>query len=74
MSLKVMSVRLIAPVLSKEFLDNKGTINCRFPLKRVRDMIITYGQKHHTDKYSQHSSIAWPLLLNGRVFFYRLSG
>ena len=28
---------------------------CRFTLKRVRDMLITYSQMHHrTDKYSQH--------------------
>ena len=33
------------------------TIECRFTLKRARDMIITYSQMHRTDKYSQHSSI-----------------
>ena len=32
----------IAPVLSKEFLDIQATIECRFALKRVRHMIITY--------------------------------
>ena len=37
----------------------------RFTLKRVRDMIITYSQMHRTDKYSQHSSIIWPVWLNG---------
>ena len=32
-----------------------------FTLKRVRDMIRTYSQMHRTDKYSQHSSIIWPV-------------
>ena len=30
-----------------------------------RDMIITYSQMHRTDKYSQHSSIIWPVWVNG---------
>ena len=47
----------IAPVSSKEFLDIQATVECRFTLKRVRDMTITYSQMHRTDKYSQHSSI-----------------
>ena len=29
---------------------------------------------HSTDKYSQHSSIIWPVWLNGWVFVYKLSG
>ena len=32
-----------APVSSKEFLDIQATIECRFTLKCVRDMIRTYG-------------------------------
>ena len=48
------------------------TINCGFTLKRVRDMIRKYSQMHWTD--SQHSSIIWPVWLNGRVFVYELSG
>ena len=32
----------IVPVSSKEFLDIQATIKCRFTLKSVRDMIITY--------------------------------
>ena len=55
----------IAPVSSKEFLDIHATIECGFTLKRVRDMIRTYGQMNRTDKYSQHSSIIWPVWLNG---------
>ena len=54
-----------APVSSKEFLDIQATIECRFTLERVRDMIRTYSQMHRTEKYSQHSSIIWPVWLNG---------
>ena len=46
-------------------LDIQATIDCEFTLKRVRDMIKTYNQMHRTDKYSQHSSIIWPVWLNG---------
>ena len=63
-----------APVSSKEFLDIQATIECGFTLKRVRDMIRTYSQIHRTDKYSQHSSIIWPVWLNGWVFVYELNG
>ena len=31
----------------------------------ARDSIITYSQMHRTDKYSQHSSIIWPVWVNG---------
>ena len=37
-------------------------------------MIITCSQKHRTDKYSQHSSIIYPVWLNGWVFVYKLGG
>ena len=37
-------------------------------------MIRTYSQIHHTYKYSQHSSIIWPVGLNGLVFVYELRG
>ena len=47
------------PVSSNELLDIQATIECRFYLKCVRDMIITYSQMHLTDKYSQHNSIIW---------------
>ena len=59
---------------AKEFLDIQANRECRFTLKLVCDMIITYSQMHHTDKYSQHSSIIWPVCLNGWVFVYELSG
>ena len=64
----------IPPVLSKEFLDIQATIQCRFTLKRVDDMIITYSQMQRTDKYSQHCSITWSVWVNGWVFLYRQSG
>ena len=64
----------ILPVLSKEFLDIQATIECKFTLKHVHNMIITYSQLHLTDKYSQHSSIIWPVWLNGWVFVYQVSG
>ena len=54
-----------APASSKEFLDIQATIECGFTLKRVSDLIRTYSQMHRTDKYSQHSSIIWPVWLNG---------
>ena len=41
-----------------------------FTLKRVRNMIKTFSQMHCTGKYSQHSSIIWPIWL---VFVYELS-
>ena len=36
----------IATVLSKEFLDIQATTECRFTLKRVREMIITYSHSN----------------------------
>ena len=62
------------PASSKEFLDIQATIECGFTLKCMYNMIRSYSQIHHTDKYSQHSSIIWPVLLNGWVFVYELSG
>ena len=38
------------------------------------DMVKTYSEMHRTDKYSQHSSIIWPVWLNGWVLVYELSG
>ena len=62
------------PASSKDFLDIQATIECGFTLKCVRDMTRTYSQMHRTDKYSEHSSIIWPVWLNGWVFVYELSG
>ena len=36
--------------------------------------ITRYNQMHLIDKYSQHSSIIWPVWPNGWVFIYQLSG
>ena len=46
-----------APVLSKEFPDIQATIECNSTGETVLDTIITYGQMHQADKYSQHGSI-----------------
>ena len=56
------------PASSKEFLDIQATIECGFTLKCIRDVTRTYHQMHCTDKYSQQSSIIWPVLhiLQGR--------
>ena len=35
----------LASVSSKEFLDIQVTLECRFTLKHVRDMIRTYNEK-----------------------------
>ena len=43
----------------------QATTECIFILKRIRDMMITYSQIHRTDKYSQHSSVIWPVWRNG---------
>ena len=37
----------IAPVLSKEFLDIQAAVECRFPLKRVCDMIIPHSLSYY---------------------------
>ena len=64
-------IRNMAPVLRNAFLD----IQCRFTLKLVHEMIITYNQMHRTDKYSQHNSIIWPdelmIELSGCGFEFR---
>ena len=49
-------------------------IQCGFTLKGIGDMNRTYSKMHHTDKYSQHISIIWPVWLSGWVFDYKLSG
>ena len=46
------------------FMTFRQTIECRFTLKLVRDLIITYSQMHRTDKYSKHNTIIWPVWLN----------
>ena len=54
--IKKMFVVLLTTAVVKEFLDIQITLECRFTLKRVRDMIRIYSQMDRTYKYSQHSS------------------
>ena len=42
-----------ANVLSKKFLDIQTTIEYRFTVKHVRDVIRTYSEMRRTNKYSQ---------------------
>ena len=62
------------PASKKEFLDIQVTTECGFTLKSVRDMTRTYSHIYRADKYSEHSSIICPVLLNGVVFVYELNG
>ena len=71
LSLKIQIRRLPRARSSLAF---RQTIKWEFTLKPVRDMIITYSQMDRTDKYSQNSSIIWPVWLNGWVFVYELNG
>ena len=70
LSLKLQVWRLLRARSSLTF---RQTRECGFTLKLVGDMKISYSQMHRTDKYSQHSSINWPVWLNGWVFVYELS-
>ena len=42
---------------TKDLLDIQTTIEYKFMLKHLREIITTYDQTHGTDKHSQHSSI-----------------
>ena len=55
----------------QEFLDIQAK-QCGFTLNRIHDTIIKYSQMRHTDKYSQHNSIIWPVWLS--AFLQDLSG
>ena len=61
-------------VLSKEFFDIQATMECGFTLKRVSYMKRTHSHVHCRNKFSQNSSIIWPVRLNRWVFVYKLSG
>ena len=69
-----VAVTDFVPASTKEFPDIQATIECEFTLKCTCDMTRTYSQMHPTDKYSGHSSITWPVWLNGWVSVYELSG
>ena len=62
-----------ASASSKKFLDIQATTECGFTLKHARDMTRTYSKMQRRDKYSQHSSIIWPVWLNGWVLVCELS-
>ena len=62
----------ITSVYSKEFRDIQAITECGSTLKRVLDMTRTHSPMHHTDKYSQHTSIICPVWLNDIVFVYDL--
>ena len=64
----------LQPVCSEEFLDLQATIKCGITLKYVHDMARTYSQMQHTDKYLQHSSNIFRVLLNSWVFVFKVSG
>ena len=70
LSLKLWIWRLLR---TRSSLTIRQTIEYRFTLKLVCDMIATYSQMHRTEKYSWHSSIIWRGWLNGWVFVYKLS-
>ena len=40
-------------VSSKEFLDIQATVECRFTMKRERDMITAHSQMYRTDDTAQ---------------------
>ena len=54
------------------------TLRCIYRLyiysKHACDIIKLHSLLHHTGKYSQYSSIVWPVWLNGWVFVNQLSG
>ena len=68
-SVAVILTSDIASLSIKEFLDIQVSKICGFTLKRVRDMTRSHSQMHRFDKYSQHSSIIWPVWLNSCVIF-----
>ena len=53
---------------------HSGNYRVSIHFETLCEMIRTYSQMHRTDKYSQHSSIIWPVWLNGWVFVYELRG
>ena len=61
----VTSTSDIVLVSIKDFLDIQATIQRRFTLKLVLEMIKLFSQMDRIDKYSQHSSMISPVLLDG---------
>ena len=69
----ILSFLVCIQTVCEEFLEIYVIVEFKFTLKVVRDMIRIYSQMYHTDKYSHHSSINWPVWLNAWVFAYELS-
>ena len=72
-SLAHLNLKCLA-FLGKEFLGIQAAVECGFTLKHVPDMKRTYSLMNCSSKYTQHSSIIWPVWLNGPVSVYELSG
>ena len=72
--IKLLSLRLLIWGLLRvtRSLTFRQTKECRSTLKLVCDMIKIYSQMQRADRYSQHSSINWPLWVNSRVFVYKV--
>ena len=49
------------------------TRNTLFETGAISEVWVTAKGLKQTNKYSQHSSIIWPIRLNGSVFIYELS-
>ena len=74
----------LAVFRKKKHFDHKDSNNIRTQNNLVCKRTLNHLAKlakwlscvaiHRTDKYSQHSSIIWPVWLNGWVFVYKLSG
>ena len=45
------------PAFKKDFADIQATIECRFTLKRIGDMIKIQNKMDRTDRYLQQCSI-----------------
>ena len=70
--LAVPSTSDFAPATSKEFLFIQATIEPEFTLNHVHNMTGTYSQMHPRNKYSEHSSVIWPVGPNGWLLVYEL--
>ena len=74
MPLLLLKLQIWRLFWERSFLTFRQTIECRFTLNLVRDIVKTYSQMHHTDKYSQCISIIWPVWLYGWVYVYEKGG
>ena len=70
------TMNLFSLDLNKKTLSNIGPVraSCKEATLFLLYATDTGSRMHRTDKYSQHSSIIWPVLLNGLVFVYERSG